>query len=155
MAEYHNITQEEIEGFLIPQGFSALSLPGTVELVYGKRVDQDDLPLTLRVYTGINPSGDSRDVGKDAIRVNLFYGFHDRDGNRKIIKMGGSKRVHRVKGWAKNLQSRLNGWLDFLPKHKCDKCGKPMIPRSARKDKKRKFLGCAGYPDCDNTRPVK
>lgn len=148
MAQYTNITQTEMEEFLIPQGFKAVSLnDSTVELVYGKRIIQDDLQLTLRVYTGINPSGDSRSVGQDAIRVNLFM----RTNEGRIFKIGGSKRVHRVKGWKNNLQSRLDGWIEYLPKHKCDSCGLPMIPR---KGPKGQFLGCVGFPTCKKTKSI-
>jgi hypothetical protein len=146
-AQYNNITQVEMEEFLIPQGFKAVSLnDSTVELVYGKRIIQDDLQLTLRVYTGINPGGDSRAVGQDAIRVNLFM----RTNDGRIFKIGGSKRVHRVKGWKNNLQSRLDGWIEYLPKHKCD-CGLPMIPR---KGSIGQFLGCVGFPTCKNTKSI-
>lgn len=147
-AHYHNITADEMQQFLVPQGFRTILLDGTAEIVYGKRVVQDDLQLTLRVYTGIVGQG-SRGVGEDAIRVNLF--MRTKDG--RIIKLGGSKRVHRVKNWQVNLQSRIDSWLEYLPTHKCDKCGLPMIPRT-RKDKKSKFLGCAGYPTCRQTQSI-
>lgn len=77
MAQYYNITVEEMDSFLLPQGFKRIELPGTSELVYGKRIDNNNLPLTLRVYTGIDPTGLSREVGKDAMRVNLFTKIPD------------------------------------------------------------------------------
>lgn len=149
MAEYFNIPEAEMNEFLTLQGFSLVKLEGTIELVYGKRVNQDNLPLTLRVYTGIEPNGDSREVGKDAIRVNLF--MKNDDGT--IVKLGGSKRVHRVVGWKKNLQARLDSWLEYLPKHKCIRCGKPMMPRESKANKS-KFLGCSGFPICRFTQPI-
>lgn len=154
-ATYYNISENEMREFLEGQGFSQIKLPRTIELVFAKRVDQDDLPLSLRVFTGINPSGSSRAVGKDAIRVTLFMRtrqairFEDVPSN--IIKLGGSKRVHRVENWKKNLQSRIDSWLDFMPKHKC-KCGSPMVPRNGENGK---FLGCSQYPNCKNTRSLK
>lgn len=141
-AHYTNITKSQMEEFLLPQGFREISLPGTAEAVYGKRVDQDDLKLTLRVYTGISRFGLSRAVGKDAIRVCLFIKLEE----EKILKLGGSKRVHRVEGWKTNLQSRLDNWLDFLPKHKCPDCGSPLVPR---KGKNGAFLGCTSWPTCN------
>jgi len=128
------------------QGFVQVAVPRTIELVFGKRVDQDNLQLTLRIYTGINPSGSSRGVGKDAIRVMLFMRS---DG--EIVKLGGSKRVNRVQNWKRNLQARINSWLDFMPKHKCSQCGSPMLPR---KGKNGNFLGCSKYPECKNTMSV-
>jgi len=148
MAQYINISIEEMNEFLISQGFVRVHPEKTVEAVYGKRVEQDNLQLTLRVYTGINPDGNSREVGKDAIRVNLFI----RGSDGVIVKLGGSKRVHRVVNWRKNLQSRLDDWLAYMPKHKCSKCGMPMVPR---KGKNGNFLGCAAYPTCFNTMSTK
>lgn len=93
MAHYYNISRQEMHSFLSERGFTLIQLPGTMELVYGKRVDQGDKALSLRVYTGINPSGESRDVGKDAIRVALFVRVGD-----QVVHVGGDKRVHRVEG---------------------------------------------------------
>jgi DNA topoisomerase-1 len=33
----------------------------------------------------------------------------------------------------------------------CEKCGKPMVVRRSRRGP---FLGCSGYPECRNTRPL-
>lgn len=146
-ATYHNVTLEEIRNFLEPQGFEVVDTKKynpadrTQEIVFGKRVDQDDLALTLRIFTGINPTGNSRDVGKDAIRVALFYLRPD----FKIVEIGGSKRVNRVGSWKKNLQSRLDEWHNFLPKEKCKKCGMPLYPKTGKHGT---FLACAGYPEC-------
>ena len=162
--QYYAVSQTELEDLLIPMGFKQVSVRGTRELVYGKRVDQDGLKLTLRVYTGIEPTGVSRDVGDDAMRVNLFLGTpigYDTERKKttwEVMKLGGSKRVHRIapsasnpEGWRKNLRDRINGWIDYLPQDKCDKCGMPMIPREGKNGK---FLSCAGYPRCRNTRNI-
>lgn len=138
-----NITKNQMEDFILPQGFHPISLDNTLELVYGKRVDQDDLKLSLRLYSGINPNGNSREVGEDAIRLYLFM---KKDDN--VIKIGGSKRVNRVSSWKQNLQKRIDGWLEFFPKHKCSKCNMPMLER---KGKNGNFLGCCMYPICKNT----
>jgi hypothetical protein len=144
MATFYNISEDEMREFLEAQGFSQMKLPRTKELVFGKRMDQDNIALSLRVYTGIDPNGSSREAGTDAIRVVLF--MRSRDGS--IFKLGGSKRVHRVLFWKKNLQKRLDSWLDSMPKHKCSKCGSPMLPRKGQFGK---FLGCSRYPQCKNT----
>lgn len=143
MAEYTPITQEEAEEFLLPQGFRKIDLAGTVELVYARRVDSGDLKLSLRVYTGINPSGTSRDVGEDAIRCVIAWQAPD----ETVKVVAGSKRVHRVKGWRKNLQDRLD---TLKPGPRCE-CGSPMVER---KGKSGKFYGCASFPVCRKTRPV-
>lgn len=62
MATYRNISLEEMSEFLELQGFKPLNVAGTVERVFGKRVDQDNTQMTLRVYTGINPNGASKEI---------------------------------------------------------------------------------------------
>ncbi len=154
MATFTPITQQDAEAFLFPQGFAPVTLDGVSELVYGKRVDRDGLTLSLRVYTGINPNGESREKGTDAIRVTLFW----RRPDGEIKMASGSKRVHRVEGWRKNLQARID---TIQPGRACTevhvvdgkpvKCGAPMVER---KSKRGKFLGCTNYPHCKGTAPV-
>lgn len=146
-AHYTNVTQEEIEEFLFPQDFKKIAVSGTSELVYAKRVDRDGLQLSLRVYSGIAPSGQSRSVGTDAIRVTLFM----RAADGKVAMLGGSKRVHRVAGWRANLQKRVSSWEESLPDRKCPKCGNPLV---IRKGKNGEFYGCTHYPECRHTEQV-
>jgi hypothetical protein len=136
--EYVNITQQEMEAFLSPMGFQQITLPGTVELVYAKLIRHDGLVLSLRVYTGINPSGQSREVGDDAIRADLWW---RENATATPVRVGSSKRVHRVKGWRANLQNRLDKWLEFAP-IRCKSCGKPMV---AREGPHGRFYGCVGW----------
>jgi hypothetical protein len=160
-AAFYPISKAEMESFLLPQGFKPLSLDGTRELVYGKRVDCDGLALSLRVYTGINPDGNSRDVGADAIRCNMFWRTVVKDENgeaqmdsngqpvTKLVKVWTSKRVHRVLNWESNLAARL---AEAKIERKCS-CGSPMVKRS-KKGSKEFFLGCASFPTCNNTERV-
>ena len=145
-ATYYDISEEEMNTFLTEKGFKQVALPNTREIVYGKRVDKDGFQLTLRVYTGIIKGHGSRSVGKDAIRVNLF----NRTSSGNVNKVGGSKRVHRVQGWANNLQKRLDDWLNYS--FTVCECGNLMIPR---KSKTGKFLGCSNYPNCKRTMPLR
>lgn len=138
MAEYVNVTQAEMEEFLFPLGFQQITLPGTLELVYAKLIQHNGLVLSLRVYSGINPSGTSRDVGEDAIRADLWW---RENKDTAPVRVGSSKRVHRVKGWRKNLQERLDKWLEFAP-IRCACCNKPMV---ARKGPHGPFYGCVGW----------
>lgn len=147
MANFVNVTKEEMQLHLEPQGFKEIKIPGTVEAVFAKRVDHDGMSLSLRVYTGINPNGHSRDVGKDAIRLELFY----RDEHGQITRAGhGCKRVHRVVNWKKNLQARLDDWESLLGPS-CGSCGRPM---TERKGKNGSFYGCSGYPACRVTQSI-
>lgn len=152
-AKYTDISLQDMTEFLEIHGFKKLALSGTGEVVFGRRVDQDNLQLTLRVFTGIEVhSGHSRGVGEDAIRVHLFLRIPPtKHGEQpRIIPISGSRRVNRVGNWRKNLEERIAKWDDF-PKHKCEKCGLPM---TSRKGKNGAFLGCVGYPGCNFTRPI-
>jgi NAD-dependent SIR2 family protein deacetylase len=144
MAEYTDISREEMVDFLAPQGFVELSLPNTKEMVMGKLVAKD---VCMRVYTSI-VDDTNRDNGKDAIRVGIF--FKRSDG--RIVKVAGSKRVHRVKGWRSNLANRLARWQDQMYPS-CHKCSMPTLVRKNRKDGT-EFLGCSQYPNCRATRPM-
>jgi hypothetical protein len=146
MAEYTNITQDEMADFLGDQGFLQILLPGVTELVYARRANTDDLSLSLRVYTGIAPSGESRDVGEDAIRCVIFW----RKPSGDIVKVATTKRVHRVKGWRKNLQDRL----DKIGVEKRCECGAPMIRRKAKAGRGSEFYGCSTFPECRKTSSV-
>lgn len=151
MAEYTNITLEEMQDFLRQQGFKLLpakKLANTLEKVFAKRIDQKGFQLTLRIYTGITSSGNSRDVGKDAIRVNLFYRTND---GKKIAKLLGAKRVHRVKNWRMNLQKRIDAILN-MSIDICPKCKSPLV---VRKSKNGDFTGCTNYPECSYTQTIK
>ena len=145
MATYTDISEVEMREFLTSQGFVQIAVPGTVELVFAKRVPHTDFALSLRVYSTIAHGG-GRAVGEDAIRCQLFY----RDATGKITRVGTSKRVHRVSGWRENLLDRINNWMDYAP-IKCPDCGKPMVPR---KSKFGMFYGCIGYPLCKSTYPI-
>ena len=146
MGTFVNVSRQEMADFLIPQGFREIKIPNTVEIVFAKRVHQDNFELSLRIYTGINPTGVSRGVGEDAIRVCLFI---RNDG--LITKLSGDKRVNRTTNWRKNLQLRLDRWLENMPAHRCS-CGMPMIPR---KGKNGTFLGCSTFPRCKETRALR
>src|SRR5688572_6376471 len=103
-AHYIDISRQEIEQFLSFQGFKPIHVPGSDELVFGKRVDQNNHQLTLRIYTSVT-NQQSRDVGEDAIRCTLFYRSSD---GEKISILKGTKRVNRVENWRVNLQNRID-----------------------------------------------
>lgn len=144
MATYTPISAAEMDEFLGSQGWQRLTLPGTVELVYAKRVDVDGLELCARVYSGINPNGQSRDVGADAIRCQVMW----RRPDGELRKVASAARVHRVAGWRANLQKRLDG---LVIEGRCPDCGSPMV---TRKGPRGKFQGCAAYPECKHTAQV-
>jgi hypothetical protein len=154
MATYYPITLDEMKEFLLPLGFKIVNgegkrlsdLSNTVEIVFAKRIDTNGQMLSLRVFTGINPSGQSRGVGEDAVRVSLAQRIDDGG----VFTVGGSVRVHRVQGWRKNLAKRINRWHELVGP-KCPKCGKLMCEREGRTGK---FWGCTQYrTGCKATLP--
>lgn len=139
MATAINISYDEMHEHLSSQGFTQIHLEGVKELVYGKIVDKN---LSLRIYTSI-VADRSRGVGKDAIRVVLATKVN---GTPKLI--GVSKRVHRVEGWRRNLDNRINNWSDMVGPI-CPKCDNRMVYRESAHGG---FWGCAAYPACRGVR---
>ncbi len=145
MAQYTQISQAEMEAHLnvhpelgtpiIPGGFHRISIEGTNEIVYAKIVKPN---VSLRIYSSI-VAGAVRGNGEDAIRVCLFWRKSKDD---KPVMIGTSKRVHRVLGWKKNLNERINKWVDMLGPN-CKLCDSPTVYRT-----KHKFFGCSMYPQC-------
>ena len=180
MAEYVNVTRDMLEAHLLPQGFQLISLPGCVELVYSKRADWNNgvkiagrPEISIRVFTGINPDGNSRGVGEDAMRVQVafaepmttaeFLEYNSQSYERNqpflskatgpnppkwvkwITHVGGSKRVHRVKGWKVNLQNRIDNWEELLGPL-CPICGAPTVLREPKRGQTwNPFYSCARY----------
>ncbi len=132
---FHPITQNEMEAFLKPQGFVPLKLERTYELVYGKFVKIENHPFSLRIYTGINPNGQSRQKGSDAIRVRLFAKKGD-----WIFPVGKKVNCLRVKNWAANIAKafdKVQTELTF-----CPNCEAPMVEREGKTGT---FMGCSQY----------
>lgn len=143
MATYVQPTLAEFQAVLVDRGFKPLTLPGTLELVFGKRVDKDNRPLSLRVYTSLNPNGLGRACGEDAIRVEVY--FKTTEG--KVKRVGGSRRVNRVPGWADRLVERVDRWEEALGPD-CPACGCPTVERTGSWGT---FFGCCQYPACRGT----
>lgn len=142
---YTRITEGEMDEFLEQKGFHSLDLEGVKEKVYGKRVDRNGTPLTLRVYSTIK-NGMARDKGSDAIRVELFKWDPKRG---EAVHVGHGKRVHRIDTWRKNLGSRIKD-VESLIGPSCPDCGDMMVLRSSRHGK---FWGCSNYEKgCEGTR---
>lgn len=136
---FHNITADEMNKFMAERKFRRMTIPGTVELVFGKIVNIGEHRLSLRVYTGINPSGESRAKGTDAIRVQLYF-MHDGEP----APVGKSQMVKRITTWEKNLDAAIARHSDAEHFRICEACGNPLVERETR-DGKRKFWGCVTY----------
>lgn len=153
MAEFYPISREEMEDLLFnslnfnPE-HNPLNMPRAGELVYGRGFKHFDLSLTIRVYSSIAHGGTARAVGSDAIRCCLLY----RRPDGEIRAIGKAKRVHRVKGWRKNLTNRIEAMKALVNGIVlCPQCNQPMAKRSGTNGE---FYGCTDYPQCTGTRNI-
>jgi hypothetical protein len=151
-AKFYPITQEEMTEFLTSQGFQLLDLKGVYELVFGKivYVDQGKLRLTLRVFTAINKpftsdtaaplfhNGQSREKGKDAIRVQLFW--RKFEGFEPILVGKGAKCL-RVENWRDNMLKAIK----TVSEQTIASCPKCQAPMAKRKGKYGEFWGCSTW----------
>jgi hypothetical protein len=142
MANFTNITKSEMQDFLGTLGFAEITIPNCNESVFAKRIDKNGIPLSMRIYTGI-VSSESRGCGEDAIRVNVFA----KTLKNELKKVVSCRRVNRVSGWRKNLESRIHEVFHKSPSQSCN-CGNPMV---LREGKFGEFLGCTNYPECKQT----
>ena len=99
---FYPISRDEIEQFLTSLGFVPLKLKGVTELVYGRIVKVGGHRLSLRCYTAVNPDGESREKGTDAIRLRLFIRVED-----GIVPVGRPQKCLRVESWRANLRKAI------------------------------------------------
>lgn len=134
--KFHAITLQEMDLFLRSIGFAPIELPNTVEVVYGKNRLHNKHNLSLRVFTAINPNGESREIGTDAIRLQLMVQY-----GKEWLPIGQTKKVLRLDTWAKNLRAAITAWQDQYKV--CPGCGMPMIIRNPSNGQP--FWGCSTY----------
>ena len=147
---YESISLVEMDDFLRQRRFKPVDLyfrrRPVKEWVYERRLPQNANHF-VRVYTTIQRYGgkadQSRDVGKDAIRVQVIY--RDEKGET-LVSM--PKRVNRVSTWRDNLDDRLKELAESLPKVKMDSRGEPM---TLRKKRGNLFWGSRDYPNYKET----
>ena len=138
-ARYYPITREEIHEFLTGLGFVPLSLKGVVELVFAKIVRIGGHRLSLRCYTAVNPNGESREKGTDAIRLQLFMKVED-----GIVPVGNPQKCLRVESWRDNLLKAIERATDPGFFRICPACGNPQVLRQNRSSGD-DFWGCSMY----------
>jgi hypothetical protein len=119
-ARFYNISKKEMHAFLSHKGFVPVQVEGTVELVYEKTVRHQDNDVIIHVLTGINPSGESRGCGQDAIRIKLHVKY---DG--KLCLVGRVQKVKRIESWRKNLGKALSNW--WTNWRNCVACGNALV----------------------------
>ncbi len=136
-AHYYPVTKNEVDGFLTGLGFVSLKLKGVVELVYAKIVRIGGHHLSLRIYTAVNPDGESREKGTDAIRLRLFMRVED-----GIVPVGRPQKCLRVESWRVNLRKAIKRVADPHNFRLCPACGNPMMVRK-NKSTGDEFWGCS------------
>ena len=150
MASFEKISSEQMDNFMEVLGFSELSIKertGNLRRTVKEKVYEKDFGAgKIRIYSSV-AGVESRDVGKDAIRVQYWV-----DG----VKVYGATRVHRVKNWRNNVLNRIYSLEDMVSKGSLrkvpkDSSGSPMVVRKARRGGK-KFWGSSDYPRNNETR---
>ena len=138
-AHFCPITRDEIHEFLSGLGFVPLNLKGVVELVYAKIVRVGGHRLSLRCYTAVNPNGESREKGTDAIRLQLFMRVED-----GIVPVGRPQKCLRVKSWRVNIRRAIERATDPSNFHLCPACESPQVLRR-NKSTGDEFWGCSMF----------
>tara|TARA_R110000824_G_scaffold3107_2_gene14306 strand:+ start:5424 stop:7391 length:1968 start_codon:yes stop_codon:yes gene_type:complete len=150
MASFEKISSEQMDNFMDVLGFKELSIKertGNLRRTVKEKVYEKDFGAgKIRIYSSV-AGVESRDVGKDAIRVQYWV-----DG----VKVYGATRVNRVKNWRKNVLNRIYSLEDMVSKGSLrkvpkDSSGSPMVVRKARRGGK-KFWGSSDYPRNNETR---
>ncbi len=104
---------------------------------------------SIRIYSSIDiRTNESRDSGKDAIRVILY----DNDREQGV---GVSKRINRTENaLGRMLKAGREVWkIGANPATKCPQCGFQLVERT-NKFNGNKFMGCSGYPQCHHAKAL-
>jgi hypothetical protein len=142
-AQFYSVTRNEMHEFLTGLSFLPLALTGVVELVYAKIVHVGGHRLSLRIYTAVNPDGESREKGTDAIRVQLFAKAKNGD-KEEILPVGRPQKCLRVRSWQENLRKAIARTTDSEHFRLCPACGHPMVLRENRATGE-EFWGCSRF----------
>jgi hypothetical protein len=138
--EYYNVKQDEFEPFMVSNKFFRnRDINGVNELVYDQKIIRHKQLFIIRIFSSINPNGNSRGSGLDRIRVVVF---HDEK------PFGSTKQVNRLRNWQNNLSTKMKQAIaEVLETKICPRCGRPMVKRKNCKDgEMRHFWGCTGFP---------
>jgi hypothetical protein len=130
-------------------GFTQRQPERTRELCWERRVvtNGEPTPYAIRVYSTLEPTGECREIGSDAIRVCLVD--QEDPSRERILEV--EKKVLRTKSAMINLRARareLYGYVNTSA-HRCPVCGRLMVVRTTKrtvaKPEVRSFFGCMGF----------
>jgi hypothetical protein len=159
---YVNVTESDFRTVVeTAMGFSEIRIQGTTELVFERQVSRNGEPTgyKVRVLSSV-AYGATRDVGEDAIRVQLIdekTGYPIRvHGEKRGQKVG--KRINRTaptglpehertEALLERVRERCREFYGFAQKNICPDCGTIM---AHRKGKYGKFKSCMSR-ECNHT----
>jgi superfamily II helicase len=129
------ISRNDFESFL--GVFTVVDDPSSKEVIY--EIPTSSPKVNIKIYSSIELSGVSRNLGEDAIRCVLI----DSTSNKPIDK---AKRTHRMSNWKERLKEKLDVLKEEVKNLKlCKSCGSVMVLRDGPKGQ---FYGCLAYPLC-------
>ena len=149
MTKYDNQNSEDRKALasdiiflLAKSGFKAVTIPGTEELTFERKVDNVD-NMRVRVYTTIasrrgSPDLEVRKCGTDAIRVITIYKAK-RDGKERALAKANHKvyRTGERQGITERMITRMRECyrVGLTNPNKCNKCGAPTFQSKAKRKK--------------------
>ena len=107
--------------------------------------------LEFHIYTSCTEeAGETREIGKDAIRVLLF----DKNAGKSAAS---DKRVNRTEGGTtifQRIEERLASLQEIANESTfCKRCGAHLVERTNKRTQQT-FMGCAAYPNCGGTQAI-
>lgn len=141
-------------------GFEQKQPKGTRELCWQRQVVVKGVPVpyVVRVYSTLEPTGECRELGADAIRV-VLVDIEDGDGDDFERVLTVEKRVFRTKSAMDNLRTRARELYGYVlnAAHRCPCCGRLMQVRKStgkrnvnrhvkvRMEPPKEFFACTGF----------
>ncbi len=157
---YVNVTESDFRSVMEEKSFTQVQLQGTTELVFERPVVKKSGPTgyKIRVYSSV-AYGNTRNVGEDAIRVQLIdektsypvriYGEKGRKVGKRINRTApnGIPENERTKALLIRVRDRCEEFWIFAQKSICPKCGTIMARRTGKFGE---FKSCMSR-ECDHT----
>jgi helicase len=135
MSDFVIINKKEFESFL--EQFQVIDDPQSKEIIY--EISTENPKINIRIYSSIDFSGESRNLGEDAIRCVLI----DNTSRKPVDK---AKRTHRMSNWKERLKEKIDSLkLEVKDLKFCKSCGSVMVLRNGPSGA---FYGCTSYPAC-------
>lgn len=140
---YTNVTVDEFESFLGSfTEFSRVQDTDAKEAVYSIPLPHPD--LEVRIFSTLNPDGNARGCGDDAIRSVIW---HTTEG----CPVGGREKTLRIQTWRQNLKPKVEDLMTNWRQRFHGNCPECSGVLQLRDGEYGEFLGCSNYPRCKHT----